>query len=60
MIGVGETFVNGKNAETARALLSAAERVGLDPALVVRTTQSGFIVPDEVADAAAFDDDESF
>lgn len=50
--GVGETFVWGLDKHTARALLAAAKRVGLDP-LHVRTTQNGFIVPNVVAEAAS-------
>lgn len=38
-----------KDAETARALLQAAEVAGLDP-MVVESTFDGFVVPDEVAD----------
>lgn len=48
---VSETFVNGKDRETARRLLAAAESLGLD-SIVVRTARGGFIVPDEVWDAA--------
>lgn len=48
----GETFVAGKNPETARALLAAAETTGHDP-MVVRTVTGGFIVPDAVWDAAS-------
>lgn len=46
---VGETFVNGKDPETARELLGAADALGLEP-LVVRTATGGFVVPDEVWD----------
>lgn len=52
----GETFINGRGRDTARALLAAAESLGLDPSIVVRTTSAGYIVPDAVADAAATPD----
>lgn len=51
---LGETFVQGKDAETARILLEAAEALGLD-ALVVRTTNHGFKVPAAVWDRAQQD-----
>ena len=51
-VNEGEAFVaNGDDpSETARNLLEAAEKAGLDPA-VVRTASSdgGFIVPEELA-----------
>jgi hypothetical protein len=43
----GEAYVDGRTPETARRLLAAAEALEL-PVDVVRTTQSGFIVPVEV------------
>lgn len=46
---LGETFVQGKDRETARALLDAAEALQLDPS-VVRTATNGFIVPNPVYD----------
>jgi hypothetical protein len=48
--GDGETFVWGRDSKTARALLDAAARVGIDPQ-TVRTTRDGYIVPDAVWDA---------
>lgn len=42
----------GKNAETATLLLAAAEDLGLDPQVEVRTTDSAFVVSEEVADKA--------
>lgn len=48
---VGETFVQGRDRDTARALLAAARELDLDT-LVVRTTGHGFIVPNEVWDKA--------
>lgn len=47
----GETFVGPKNQPTARALLDAAEALGLEPH-VVRAVKGGFIVPDEVWETA--------
>lgn len=44
---VGETFVQGKTQDNARDLLAAATDLGLS-VQVVRTTNHGFIVPDEV------------
>lgn len=52
MMQPGETFLWGRDSATARVLLAAAEEVGLD-AYVVRTTDTGFIVPDAVANQAA-------
>lgn len=46
----GETFVWGRDPKTARALIDAAERAGVDPQSV-RTTRDGYIVPDAVWDA---------
>lgn len=46
---VGETFVSGKTPETARALLDAAEALGIDRH-EVRAVTGGFIVPDAVWD----------
>lgn len=46
---LGETFVQGKDSDTARALLDAAAALELDP-IVVRTVAHGFIVPSPVYD----------
>ena len=46
---LGETFVQGKDQQTARALLDAARALDLDP-VVVRTVAHGFIVPNAVYD----------
>ena len=46
---LGETFVQGKDRDTARALLAAAEATGHDRS-VVRTVAHGFIVPNPVYD----------
>ena len=46
---VGQTYVHGRNPETARALLLACDRLGVDRT-VPAATDSGFIVPDAVAD----------
>lgn len=47
----GETYVHGRDPETARTLLVTCKRLGI-PQHVVRTTETGFLVPDEVWDAA--------
>lgn len=49
---LGETYVHGRDPETARRLLAAAEAVG-QPQFVVRATETGFIVPDAVWDEVA-------
>lgn len=46
---IGETFVAGKDRDTARALLAAADDLGIDR-MVVRTANGGFVVPDAVYD----------
>jgi hypothetical protein len=48
----GETYVPGKDRETARALLAACDERGVDQS-VVRTVTGGFIVPNEVYDQYA-------
>lgn len=48
---IGETFVQGKDSATARALLGAAADLGIDP-LSIRTVSRGFVVPNEVWDHA--------
>ena len=45
----GQVFVPGINAKTARALLDAAAKAGLNPKAAVRTTEGGFVVPEEIA-----------
>jgi len=45
----GETYVHGLAQDTAQALLEAADRAGVDQALV-RVSDGGFIVPDAVHD----------
>lgn len=47
---VGETLVQGKDRETARRLLDAADAAGVDQQ-EVRTVTGGFIVPNAVYDA---------
>jgi len=47
---VGEVLVNGKDSVTARRLLDAANRAGVDQQ-EVRTVTGGFIVPVAVWDA---------
>lgn len=44
----GWVFVPGVNAKTARALLDAAAKAGLNPKTAVRTTEGGFLVPEEI------------
>lgn len=51
MIREGETFIYGRTKEQAQHLLAACRTLGVDPHLV-RATDSGFIVPDEVSDEA--------
>lgn len=51
---VGETFVNGKDQETARGLLDACDNLGVTR-LLVRTSARGFIVPNAVYDEYAND-----
>lgn len=46
---IGETFVQGKDRETARALLDAADRLGVEH-IEVKTVNRGFIVPNAVWD----------
>lgn len=48
---IGEVFVSGKSPEAARALLAAADELGLE-ALVVRAVTNGFIVPEAVYETA--------
>lgn len=48
---LGETFIQGKDSQTARALLSAAADLGHE-SHVVRTVTGGFIVPNDVYDKA--------
>lgn len=48
----GFTKIGGKDRETARALLDAADALG-ENRLVVQTTIDGFIVPDAVYEKAA-------
>lgn len=48
---IGDVFVQGKDQQTARDLLTASRELDLED-LVVRTTNHGFIVPGEVWDRA--------
>lgn len=45
----GEAFVEGRNADTAKRLIKAAEDAGLETS-VVRTTSFGYIVPAELGE----------
>jgi hypothetical protein len=51
-IDPGQTFVWGRSAEMARALLDAADQVGVDQ-MEVRTVGNGYLVPDAVWDRVA-------
>jgi hypothetical protein len=44
----GEAFIEGRSAEKARELIEKAKEAGVDPSLI-RTTSSGYIVPEELA-----------
>lgn len=46
---LGETFVNGKTRDNARALLASADALGIDRTCVV-ASRGGFIVPNAVYD----------
>jgi hypothetical protein len=46
---MGEMYVSGRDGETARALLAAADRAGVDQH-TVRTVEDGFIIPETVGD----------
>lgn len=48
---LGETFVQGKDRDTARRLLAACDTLGIDQQHV-RTVTQGFVVPNEVWDTA--------
>jgi hypothetical protein len=46
-VNEGEAFVAGDDSETAKSLLEAAEKAGLDPAVVrLAPGEGGFIVPE--------------
>lgn len=49
----GQVYVPGSDAKTARSLLNAAAKAGLNPKLAVRTTEGGFVVPEQIAPSAA-------
>lgn len=49
--------IEGHDSDTAVLLLAAAEELDLDPG-VVRTTTSGFLVPEEVANKAGLGEEE--
>jgi hypothetical protein len=48
----GETYVAGATSKIARQLLDAAAKAGLNPKTSVRSTEGGFIVPDQIAPTA--------
>ena len=49
--------VYGVNESNAILLLEAAQKLDLDPGVVETTTMGHFVVPEEVAKAAGFDED---
>jgi hypothetical protein len=50
-VNEGEAFVAGLDSETAKKLLDAADKAGLDPALVRAVPgDGGFVVPAELVD----------
>lgn len=49
-VNEGEAFVAGDDSETAKSLLEAAEKAGLDPSVVrLSPGDGGFVVPEELA-----------
>lgn len=44
----GQVYVPGASAKVARALLDAAAAAGLNPKLAVRSTDGGFVVPEQL------------
>lgn len=49
-VNEGEAFVAGNDPETAKGLLEAAEKAGLDPSVVrLAPGDGGFVVPEELA-----------
>lgn len=55
---MSDVQIKGRSAEKATLLLAAVEELGLDVS-VVRTTSSGYIVPEDVADEAGLSDGEA-
>ena len=53
---MSDVQIEGRSAEKATLLLAAVEELGLD-ASVVRTTSGGYVVPEDVADAAGLGED---
>lgn len=51
----GQSYVEGRSEETARALYEAAEKAGVDQALV-STTSHGYVAPSEVVSAAGLEE----
>ena len=49
ILTVGTTYIPGHDREVGRLIFQACESLGINPRLV-RTSDSGFIVPNEVAD----------
>lgn len=50
MVNTGNVTFDGLTRESAKALLEAADRAGVDRK-AVRTTSTGFVVPEKVAEA---------
>jgi hypothetical protein len=49
-VNEGEAFVAGDDPQTAKGLLEAAEKAGLDPSVVrLASGDGGFVVPEELA-----------
>lgn len=49
IVNLGETYIHGLDRKTAQAIFAAVAELGADPR-VVRATDSGFVVPNAVAD----------
>jgi hypothetical protein len=49
MLTMDQTYVHGRDRETAQMIMAACRSAGVDR-MVVRTTDSGFIVPNVVWD----------
>lgn len=49
---MSDVEIEGRGSDKAILLLAAAKDLGLDPKVVVRTTSTGYIVPEEVAKQA--------
>lgn len=54
-LGDGQSYVEGRSEETARALYEAAEKAGVDQAEVF-TTSHGYVAPSDVVKAAGVEE----